>query len=119
VLREVRYHLSTPGFRTRHITLVTTRLDPEVDAVADRAELYRRRWHVETALAQLKTPRQMDGLHGKTVPGVRQALPRCASVYHLVRLVMRQSATRQQTAVERLRFLEALRWLSAPSTGRP
>src|SRR5262245_45041552 len=28
VLREVRYHLNTPGFRTREITLVTTLLTP-------------------------------------------------------------------------------------------
>jgi IS4 transposase len=47
VLREVRYHLSTPGFRTREITLVTTLLDAEVYPVPDLAELYRRRWQVE------------------------------------------------------------------------
>src|SRR5262247_2060247 len=39
VLREVRYHLSTPGFRTREITLVTTLLDSEVYSVPDLAEL--------------------------------------------------------------------------------
>jgi hypothetical protein len=32
---------------------------------------------------------------------------------------MRQSATLQHTAVERISFLDALRWLSAPSTGMP
>jgi IS4 transposase len=47
VLREVRYDLSTPGFRTRQITLVTTLLDAEVYRVADLAELYRPRWQVE------------------------------------------------------------------------
>jgi hypothetical protein len=35
VLREVRYHLSTPGFRSRQITLVTTLLDSAVYHVAD------------------------------------------------------------------------------------
>jgi hypothetical protein len=39
VLREVRYPLSTPGFRTRAITLVTTLPDPEVYSVPDLAEL--------------------------------------------------------------------------------
>jgi hypothetical protein len=70
MLREVRYGISTPGFRTRQITLVTTRLDPEVYRVAALAELYRPRWQVATALAHLKTTRQMDVLHGQTVPGV-------------------------------------------------
>jgi hypothetical protein len=42
-----------------------------------------------------------------------------AIVYNLVRLVMRQSAPRQHLAVDRSSVLDALRWLSAPSTGRP
>jgi IS4 transposase len=119
VLREVRYHLSTPGFRTRQMTLVTTRLDTEVYSVADLAELYRRRWQVETALAQLKTTMQMDVLHGKTVPGVLKELTVFAIVYNLVRMVMWQSATLRHTTVERISFLDALRWLSAPGTGMP
>ena len=118
-LREVRYRISTPGFRTRQITLVTTRLDAEIYRVADLAELYRRRWQVETALAQLKTRMQMDVLHCKTVPGVLKELTVFAIVYNLVRLVMCQSATLQQIGVERISFLDALRWLGAPSTGMP
>jgi Transposase DDE domain len=119
VLREVRYRIGTPGFRTRQITLVTTLLSPEVYSVADLAELYRQRWQVETALAQLKTIMQMDVLHGQTVAGVLKELMVFAIVYNLVRLVMRPSATLQHTAVERISFLDALRWLSAPSSGIP
>jgi hypothetical protein len=51
-LREVRYHISTPGFRTRQITLVTTLLDAEIYRVADLAELYRQRWQVEVCQTQ-------------------------------------------------------------------
>jgi hypothetical protein len=119
VLREVHDHSGRPGFRTRQITLVTTLLDAEVYPVADLAELYRRRWQVETALAHLKTTMQMDVLHCKTVPGVLKELTVFAIVYNLVRLVMWQSATLQYTAVERISFLDALRWLSAPSPGMP
>jgi Transposase DDE domain len=46
-VREVRDHLGRPGFRTRPITLVTTRLDADLYRVADLAELYRQRWQVE------------------------------------------------------------------------
>jgi hypothetical protein len=115
----VRYHLRTPGFRTREITLVTTLLDTEVYSVPDLAELYRRRWQVETALAHLKTTMRMDVLHGKTVPGVLKELMVFAIVYNRVRLVMWPSAPLQHTAVERISFLAALRWLSAPNTGMP
>jgi Transposase DDE domain len=119
VLREVRYHIGSPGFRTRQITLVTTLLDAKVYRVADLAELYRRRWQVETALAQLKTTMQMEVLHCKTVPGVLKELTVFAIVYNLVRMVMGQSAALQHVSVEQISFLDALRWLSAPSTGIP
>jgi Transposase DDE domain len=119
VLREVRYHLGRPGFRTRQITLVTTLLDANVYGVADLAELYRLRWQVETSLAHLKTTMQMDVLHCKTVPGVLKELTIFAIVYNLVRLVMGQSAGLQHIGVERISFLDALRWLSAPRTGVP
>jgi Transposase DDE domain len=119
VLREVRYQLDTRGFRTRQITLVTTLLDAAAYPVAELAELYRQRWQVETSLAQLKTTMRMDVLHCKTVPGVLKELTVFAIVYNLVRMVMLQSATLQHTAVERISFLDALRWLSAPSTGLP
>jgi hypothetical protein len=119
VLREVRYPIGTPGFRTRQITLVTTLVDAEVYHVADLAALYRQRWQVETSLAHLKTTMQMDVLHCKTVPGVLKELTVFAIVYHLVRLVMCQSAMLQRIGVERISFLDALRWLGGPSTGLP
>jgi hypothetical protein len=119
VLREVRYGISTPGFRTRQITLVTTLVDAAVYRADDLAELYRRRWQVETALAQLKTTMQMEVLHCKTVPGVLKELTVFAIVDNLVRLVMGQSAGLRQIGVERISFLDALRWLSAPGTGMP
>jgi hypothetical protein len=119
VLREVRYDVGTPGFRTRQITLVTTLLDAQLYRVADLAELYHQRWRVETSLAQLKTSLQRDVLHCKTVAGVLKELTVFAMVYNLVRLVMCQSATLQHLSVQRISFLDALRWLGAPHTGMP
>jgi IS4 transposase len=118
-LREVRYHIATPGFRTRQVTLVTTLLDAALYRVADLAELYHQRWQVETSLAHLKTTMRMDVLHCKTVTGVLKELTVLAMVYNLVRMVMWHSANRQDIAVERISFLDALRWLSAPTTGLP
>jgi hypothetical protein len=119
VLREVRYPIDTPGFRTRQITLVTTLVDTEVYRVADLAELYCQRWQVETSLAQLKTTMPLDVLHGKTVPGVLKDLTVFAIVDNLVRMVMCQSAMLQRIGVERISVLDALRWLGGPSTGIP
>ena len=58
-------------------------------------------------------------LHCKTVPGVLKELTVFAIVYNLVRLVMCQSAKLQHTEVERISFLDALRWRSTPSPGMP
>jgi Transposase DDE domain len=101
------------------MTLVTTRLDAEVYRVADLAALYRQRWQVEPSLAPLKTTMRMDVLHGQTVPGVLKELTVFAIVYNLVRMVMCPSALLPHIGVERISFLEALRWLGAPSTGIP
>jgi hypothetical protein len=79
----------------------------------------RQRWQVETALAQLKTTMPMEVLHGQTVSGVLKELTVFAIVYNLVCMVMCQSAMLQHISVERISFLDALRWLGAPSTGMP
>jgi hypothetical protein len=40
-------------------------------------------------------------------------------VYNLVRMVIWPSAALQHIAIERISFLDALRWLNAPSIGMP
>jgi hypothetical protein len=76
-------------------------------------------YNIETSLAQLKTTMQMEVLHCKTVAGVLKELTVFALVYNLVRMAMCQSTTLQHLAVERISFVDALRWLGAPSTGMP
>jgi Transposase DDE domain len=119
VLREVRDHIGRPGFRTRQITRVTTLLDAERYRGAALADLHRQRWQVETALAPLKTTMRMAVVPCKTVPGVLKELTVVAMVYHVVRMVMCPSAMPQHLDVERSSFVDALRWLGAPSTGIP
>jgi Transposase DDE domain len=117
VVRELRYQGHHRGFRSRQITVVTTLLDAERYPRADLAELYRKRWEAETQLAQLKTTMKMDVLHCKTVLGVHKELLVFAILYNLVRLVILQSAKQQQVDVERISFLDTLRWLGAPDSG--
>jgi IS4 transposase len=119
VLREGRDHLGRPGFRTRQMTLATTRLEAKVSGLADLAEWSRRRWPVETWLAHLKTTMPMEVLPSQTVAGVLKELTVFALVDNLVRMVMRPSATRQHLAVERISVVDARRWLGAPSPGIP
>jgi hypothetical protein len=75
--------------------------------------------NLETALAHLKTTMQMEVLRCQTGPGVLKELTVFALVYNLVRMAMDQSATLQHLSVERISFVDALRWLGAPGAGIP
>ena len=111
ILREIRYRVGRPGFRTDTITLVTTLLDAELYTVEALAELYGVRWRVEQNLRHLKQTMKMDVLKCMTVDGVLKELTIYAIVYNLVRIVMMEAAARQGVGVERISFIDALRWL--------
>jgi len=116
VVRELRCKVRLAGNRTKVITLVTTLLDPEVYPAAELAELYKCRWQVEVNLRHLKQTMGMDILRCKSVDGVTKELLVFAMAYNLVRMVMIQSARRQEVKPDDISFKDALRWLChAPS----
>lgn len=111
-LRELRYDVGRPGYRTRSVTLVTTLLDAEAYPLGALAELYGARWRVELYLRHLKTTMKMDVLRCKTVDGILKELTVYALVFNLVRAVMLEAACRQGRELERVSFVDALRWLA-------
>jgi IS4 transposase len=111
-VRELRYTIAVPGRRTRVITIATTLLDPLRYPAADVAALYGQRWQIETNFRHLKQTLRMDVLHCQTVAGVHKELMMYALVYNLVRQVMLEAAQRQQVPVDRLSFIDAVRWLA-------
>lgn len=117
VVRELRYTVHARGRRTRVITLATTLLDPVAYPARAVADLYGQRWQVETNLRHLKQTLRMDVLRCRTVAGVHKELTVYALVYNLVRLVMLEAAQRQQVPVERLSFVDAVRWLAEAASG--
>lgn len=118
-VRELRYKVGRPGFRTREVTLVTTLLDAALYPLDALAELYATRWRVELYLRHLKTTMKMDVLKCKSVEGVLKELMVYAIVYNLVRLVMLKASRRQGVEVERISFVDALRWLAEAQPGEP
>jgi Transposase DDE domain len=117
VVRELRYHTRQHGFRTQMVTLVTTLLDAQRYPASELAELYFTRWQAETNLRHLKQTMGMDILHCKTVAGVIKEFYMFALAYNLVRLVMLEAARRQEVPVERISFVDALRWLCHSPAG--
>ena len=116
-VRELRYRVDVPGFRVRSITLVTTLLDALIYPKAELAKLFRRRWQIELNLRHIKITMKMDILHCKTVDGVMKELAVFALAYNLVIAVMAESARIQGVSVDRIGFLDALRWLTQPIPG--
>jgi hypothetical protein len=117
MVRELRYSVGGPGFRVREVTLATTLLDAELYTSADLAGLYRGRWQVETNLKSLKITMKMDVLRCETVAGVTKELLMFVLTYDLVRLVMLEASGRQGVAVDRISFIDALRWLTETRAG--
>ena len=91
--------------------LITSLIDPERYPADELADLYGQRWQVETNLRHLKQTLHMDVLRSKTVSGIQKELAMFALVYNLVRLVMLSAASRQKVPLERISFVDALRWL--------
>src|SRR5205807_202039 len=54
LVREVRYRVGRPGYRTRSVTLVTTLLDADAYPLASLSDLYGVRWDAELNLRHLK-----------------------------------------------------------------
>src|SRR3954468_8953809 len=117
VVRELRYRTGRAGFRVRAVTRVTTLVDADLYPLVELAGLYRKRWEVEGDLKNLKTTMKMDVLRCETVAGVSKELLMFALVYNLVRLVMLEASRRQGVPVDRISFVDALRWLSEARPG--
>jgi hypothetical protein len=62
VVREVRFQVAQPGFRTPSVTLVTMLLDAKVYPAWALAELYLKRWRMELWLRDIKVTMDMDRL---------------------------------------------------------
>jgi hypothetical protein len=119
LVREVRYRVLARGRRTREVTVATTLLDADAYPKEAIAELYGIRWRVETHWRELKTVLKMRRLKCRTEAGVRKELAVYALVYNLVRAVMVRAAARQRTTVDRISFIDALRWLLSAAPDEP
>jgi hypothetical protein len=116
-VRELRYWLPRKGQRTLCVTIATTLLEGLRYPKEKIAELYKVRWTVETHFAELKTTLKMRRVKSQTAEGVRKELAVYALVYNLVHAVMLEASERQGVAVDRISFVDAVRWLLSALPG--
>lgn len=111
VVRELQYRVTKKGFRASSITIVTTLLDQKKYPAKKIADLYFKRWSIETNINYLKTSMNMEVLKTKTEENIRKQILVFCVVYNLVRLVMLKAAAKQKVSPDRISFTDALRWL--------
>jgi putative transposase len=110
-IRQLRYLVKQPGFRTRLITLATSLLDANLYSAEELANLYRRRWQAELNLRSLKTHLQMEHLRAKKPDTVRKEFYTHLLAYNLIRGTMLEAAIAAGVAPHQLSFKGALQSL--------
>lgn len=112
-VRVVRYSTGQKGFRTREVFVATTLLDEQQWPDERIADLYGRRWPIETCFGHIKTTLKMDVLKCKSVDGVLKELAVYLIAYNLIRLVMLKAAQVLGVCAGRVSFVDAARALTA------
>jgi hypothetical protein len=112
-VREARFRVAQPGFRTRSVVVVTTLLDPARASREELASLYRARWNNELDLRSIKVVLQMDLLRCKTPELVRKEIWAHVLAYNLIRTVMAQAAAGAGVAPRSISFKATLQVLEA------
>ncbi len=110
VVREIRRSLTHLGGRKREIVLVTSLLDAKKYPADELVSLYARRWQLEVHLRTVKHTLKLDVLRSRSVDGVLKELTMVVLVYNMVRMIMLQAAANQTVPVDRVSFVDALRW---------
>jgi hypothetical protein len=112
-VREVEFDIRVRGFRVKHLTLVTTLLDPWLVSVEELAQAYRDRWHAELDLRSIKVTMQMDVLRCKSPDMVRKEIWMHLLAYNLIRTVMAEAGLEHDIAPREVSFKGTLQTLWA------
>jgi hypothetical protein len=110
-VREIKRTVTLATGRKQIITLVTTLLDEKQYPADELVELLKGRWQVEVNLRHLKTTTKMDILRSQTAAGIERDLWMFLIVYNLVRLIVLEASERQEVAVDRISYADALYWV--------
>jgi hypothetical protein len=108
VVREIAIAVQTPGFRTKHITVATTLLDPKAFPKQAFEQLYRRRWMIELFLRDLKTTMGMEVLRCKSPAMIHKELAMHFIVYNLLRAAIYEATQKRNVSPYDISFKSAL-----------
>lgn len=113
MLREVRFDVKVPGYRTGSLTIVTTLTDPKTYSREDLAELYGFRWNAELDIRQIQQTLHLDHIRCKTPPMVRRELWGTLLAYNRIRQILATAASVRRKQPRQLGFTLACQALLA------
>ena len=111
-VRLIRVDFRRGSRRHRH-WLVTTLCNPHSHRRREIADLYRRRWEIETRLGEVKTTLQADVLRSKTPGGVRRELAAILLGHNVVWWLIHLAAEQTETPSEKISFAGAAKTVLA------
>lgn len=115
-VRELRFTIDQPGYRSRAMIVATTLIDERVYAKDDIADLYHQRWHAELDLRSIKQTLHMSELVCKTPEMVAKELWAHLLGYNLARKAAAQAAWEHGLCPRQLSFAGTVQTLEAFST---
>lgn len=109
-VRVIEFHVSVGGKR-KHYRVITTLLDPRKAPALELANLYAKRWGIETAFAELKTYLRGHGvlLRSQLPDLVEQDFYGLLLAHFGVRSIMHEAAREQKIPPPELSFVHAVR----------
>ena len=103
-LREIRYNVVEPGYRTKTITIATTLTDAEVYSKEDIAELYGFRWNSELDIRSIKQSLNLAHVRSKSPEMVRKELWTTILGYNLIRTTAAAAAVLHEKQPRQISF---------------
>ena len=113
VLREIRYSVTEPGFRTKRLTVITSLTDPCQHSKESIAELYRFRWNVELDIRSIKSNLNLDRVRCKSPEMVRRELWTTLLAYNLIRTTAASAAAVHQCEPRQISFTSTCQAIAA------
>lgn len=103
-VRIIRFTAAIRGHRSRHISLVTSLLDPALYPAEQLIALYARRWRLELCLRDLKTTMGMEQLRCLSPDMAEKELLTYLIAHNLIRCLMAEAVARHAVDLERVSF---------------
>ena len=110
-LREIRYNVVQPGYRTRTITIVTTLTDAKVTSKEDIAELYGFRWNAELDIRSIKQSLNLAHVECKSPEMVRTQLWATMLAYNLIRATAATAAVLHDKQPRQISFTSTCQYV--------